>query len=63
MKKASEADATPENSLVGMEATGRYWVALFDFLSSHGYEAAVINPSRPTPSATSGRSQGQDRRP
>ena len=27
-----------------MEATGRYWVALFDFLISHGYEAAVINP-------------------
>ena len=63
LKRLRKADATPENSLVGMEATGRYWVALFDFLSSHGYEAAVINPvqtdafrdvwtvrkSRPTP--------------
>ena len=27
-----------------MEATGHYWVALFDFLTSHGYETAVINP-------------------
>lgn len=44
LKRLRKADATPENSLVGMEATGRYWVALFDFLSSHGYEAAVINP-------------------
>ena len=44
LKRLRKADATPENSLVGMEATGRYWVALFDFLISHGYEAAVINP-------------------
>ena len=34
----------PEDSLAGMEATGHYWIALFDFMSSHGYGAAVINP-------------------
>lgn len=27
-----------------MEATGRYWVALFDFLAANGFEVAVINP-------------------
>ena len=35
---------SPEGSLVGMEATGHYWVALFDFLTANGFEAAVINP-------------------
>lgn len=29
-----------------MEATGRCRIALFDFLGSHGYDAAVINPIR-----------------
>ena len=31
-------------SLVGMEATGHCWVALFDFLAANGFEVAVINP-------------------
>lgn len=35
---------SPEGSLVGMEATGHYWVALFDFLTANGFEAAVVNP-------------------
>lgn len=38
------AGVTPADSLAGMEATGCYWVALFDFLSSRGYDTAVINP-------------------
>ncbi len=33
-----------DECLVGMEATGHYWVALFDFLTSHGFEVVVINP-------------------
>ena len=44
LKRLRKAGATPDNSLAGMEATGHYWVALFDFLTSHGYETAVINP-------------------
>ena len=35
---------SPEGSLVGMEATGHYWVALFDFLTANGFEVAVVNP-------------------
>ena len=37
LKRLRKAGATPDNSLAGMEATGHYWVALFDFLTSHGY--------------------------
>lgn len=44
LKRLRKAGATPDNTLAGMEATGHYWVALFDFLTSHGYETAVINP-------------------
>lgn len=44
LKRLRKAGATPDSSLAGMEATGHYWVALFDFLTSHGYETAVINP-------------------
>lgn len=32
--------------MVGMEATGHYWLACFCFLSEQGYEVAVINPLR-----------------
>ena len=35
---------SPCDARVGMEATGHYWVALFDFLSANGFEVAVINP-------------------
>ena len=32
--------------MVGMEATGHYWLACFCFLSEQGYDVAVINPLR-----------------
>lgn len=44
IERLHRAKATPDVSLIGMEATGHFWVALFDFLTSNGYEAAVINP-------------------
>ncbi|WP_181792618.1 IS110 family transposase [Paraeggerthella sp.] len=34
-----------EGSLVAMEATGHYWMALFAHLSAHGFRIAVVNPS------------------
>ena len=34
----------PEDVLVGMEATGHYWMALYAFLTSRGYAVAVIDP-------------------
>lgn len=39
-----ELEATPETSLVVMESTGHYWMALWEFLVAHGYEAAIVNP-------------------
>ena len=44
LAKLKKAGADAERSLIGMEATGNYWIALFDFLGAHGYDAAVINP-------------------
>ena len=44
LAKLKRAGADAESSLVGMEATGHYRIALFDFLGAHGYDAAVINP-------------------
>lgn len=39
-----EAGISHDECLIGMEATGHYWIALFDFLSSRGFKACVINP-------------------
>lgn len=36
----------PDDVLVGMEATGHYWMALFSHLVAAGYRACVINPSQ-----------------
>lgn len=44
LERLEEAGVEPGDSLAGMEATGHYWIALFDFMGSHGYDAAVINP-------------------
>ncbi|MFA6694691.1 MAG: IS110 family transposase [Bacillota bacterium] len=34
----------PEHFLIGMEATGHYWLAIFSFLDEAGYLVHVINP-------------------
>lgn len=44
LARLAKGGAAPGRAKVGMEATGHYWVALFDFLQSSGYEVAVINP-------------------
>jgi transposase len=44
LARLAGAGAEPGDSLIGMEATGHYWIALFDFLCSHGWKVAVINP-------------------
>ena len=36
--------ASPADVPVGMEAAGRYWMALYAFLTSRGYAVAVIDP-------------------
>lgn len=34
----------PAKVLVGMEATGHYWLSLHEFLTRHGYKVEVLNP-------------------
>jgi len=29
---------------IGLEATGHYWLSLYDVLTRHGYPVSVINP-------------------
>lgn len=35
---------SPKNCLIGMEATGHYWLVLYSFLISRGFTVKVINP-------------------
>ena len=44
LERLRELEAAPEDSLVVMESTGHYWMALWEFLVAHGYEIAVVNP-------------------
>jgi transposase len=39
-----KAGVTAENSVIGMEATGHYWLAIYSFLVGQGYCVKVINP-------------------
>lgn len=44
----------PGRVLVGMEATGHYWMSLHDFLTRHGYAVAVLNPIQTAQQAKKG---------
>lgn len=44
LERFRELGAAPEESLVVMESTGHYWMALWEFLVAHGYETAIVNP-------------------
>jgi transposase len=37
-------DANITNSLIGLEATGHYWLSVYSYLSELGYNLKVINP-------------------
>ena len=39
-----ELGCATDDTLVVMESTGHYWLALWEFLSAHGLEVAVVNP-------------------
>ena len=41
---AQRLKALPEPVTVGLEATGHYWLALYEFLTQHGYPVVVLNP-------------------
>lgn len=40
----SKLQVLDQNVLIGMEATGHYWLALFEALSAAGYKIVVLNP-------------------
>lgn len=40
----SKLQTLDQDVLIGMEATGHYWLALFDALSAAGYKIVVLNP-------------------
>ncbi|MEB9808000.1 IS110 family transposase, partial [Bacillus thuringiensis] len=35
---------SPTEILIGMEATGHYWLAVYSFLLDHGFSVIVLNP-------------------
>lgn len=39
-----ELENTRSDVKVGLEATGHYWLSLYDVLTQHGYPVVVINP-------------------
>ena len=36
--------AVPDNTIIGMEATGHYWLSVYSFLIDFGFDLKVINP-------------------
>ena len=43
-KKLDKFSLNPENTIVGMEATGHYWLVLYCWLTEQGFDVKVINP-------------------
>jgi transposase len=37
-------EVSAENVVIGMEATGHYWLSIYTFLAENGYNVKVINP-------------------
>ncbi len=43
-KKLNKFGLMPDNAIVGMEATGHYWLVLYSWLIEQGFDVKVINP-------------------
>lgn len=43
--RLAELKVKADDSIVVMEATGHYWMALYVFLVDHGFDVAVVNPA------------------
>jgi transposase len=43
-RKLTATGIVPASTLVGFEATGRYWEALYQFLTDQGYQVQVLHP-------------------
>lgn len=44
LKFINQYNLTPDNSVVGLEATGHYWLSIFLFLHKLGFKTTVFNP-------------------
>jgi len=44
LEKIAAGGSTPEQIVIGMEATGHYWILLFEHLVKAGFDVKVINP-------------------
>src|SRR5690625_4760059 len=44
LKFINQYNLTPDNSVVGLEATGHYWLSIFSFLHKLGFKTTVFNP-------------------
>jgi transposase len=44
MLRRFEGAGITKDASIGMEATGHYWLVIFEFLAGQGFEASVINP-------------------
>src|SRR5690625_1539534 len=44
IKFINQYQLTPDNSVVGIEATGHYWLSVFSFLHKLGFKTTVFNP-------------------
>ncbi|WP_077330025.1 IS110 family transposase [Virgibacillus siamensis] len=44
LKFLNQHQATPENCICGMEATGHYWLSVFSFLHKLEFKVTVFNP-------------------
>lgn len=44
LERFRELDVDVDDCIVAMESTGHYWMAVYSFLTDHGYPVAVVNP-------------------
>lgn len=44
LKFINQHELTPDNTVVGLEATGHYWLSIFSFLHKLSFKATVFNP-------------------
>lgn len=42
--RLAELEVDRDDCVVAMESTGHYWIALWSFLTDHGWPVAVVNP-------------------
>ena len=44
LTKLEALEASPSNLVIGLEATGHYWLSVYSFLHARSYKIHVINP-------------------